>query len=157
MKLIFLSVSSSDSTNHLRLQGHTIILQFKISMKFHQNGVLQWPSPKPSLLHCQKWDQDRLMKFHGNISHRMYLKWFGILDERVGKIFSYCWNIDISETHRKLTIFGITLLLFGCYKCLTYPQIEHEIIYLLCQQKKFDISSYNHKKVKLVIFFDFFH
>ena len=155
MKLIFLSVSLSDSTNQLRLQGHTIILQFEISMKFHQNGVLQWSSPKPSLFHCKKWDQDRLMKFHGNISHSMYLKWFGILDKRVGKIFSYCWNIDISETRRKLTIFGITLLLFGLQKYVIYHLIENFKLYFLCQQKKFDISSCNHKKVELIIFFDF--
>ena len=34
----------------------------------------------------------------------MYLKWFGILDKRVGKIFSYCWNTDIKETGIKLVL-----------------------------------------------------
>ena len=34
----------------------------------------------------------------------MGLKWFGILDERVGKIFSYYWNSDIKETGRKLIL-----------------------------------------------------
>ena len=110
---------------------------------------------KPWPLHCHQWGQDWSMKFHGNISHKMGLKWFGILDEWVGKIFRYWLKTDISETRRKLAISGITLLLFGLWKHVIYYQIENLKIYFLYQQKYFGIPTSGQKNLNYWFFLIF--